>query len=176
MILVWNLVLTVSISFLMYRHLFMAYAPALAIAPVRYVRGEIEMILIAFFAINTAIVICLLVLFCRFAYHILRRKQTPVSDTENPLTAARKRSPYDSLMPGPDEFDEKTLQEFEEEMYAVIDKTRRLRHPSRLTKAKRDHYAQRLEEDPLSLPNAHGSLWCTRLFTRLLMSLPLIAL
>jgi hypothetical protein len=57
-------------------------------------------------------------------------------------------------MPGPDEFDEETLQEFEEEMYALIDKTRRLRHPSPLTQAKSDRYAQRLEEDPLSLPNA----------------------
>jgi hypothetical protein len=42
-------------------------------------------------------------------------------------------------MPGPDEFDEETLQEFEE-MYAVIDKNRRLRHPSPLTQAKRDFY------------------------------------
>jgi hypothetical protein len=157
LILVWNLVLTVAISFLMYRHLSMAYAPALAIAPVRYVRGEtyeeeshtIEMSLIAF---------CLLILFCRFAYRILHRTRTPVEEIETPFTAVPKRSPYDSLMPGPDEFDEETLQEFEEELYAVIDKTRLLRHPSLLTQAKRDRYAQRLEEDPSSLPNAHGPI------------------
>jgi hypothetical protein len=61
-------------------------------------------------------------------------------------------------MPGPDEFDEETLQEFEEEMYAMIDKTKRLRHPSPLTQAKRYFYSQCLEEDPLSLPNAHGPI------------------
>jgi hypothetical protein len=43
-------------------------------------------------------------------------------------------------------------------MYAMIDKTRRLRHPSPLTQAKRYFYSQRLEEDPLSLPNAHGPI------------------
>jgi hypothetical protein len=79
LMIVSNLILTAAISFLMYRHLSMTYATALLIVPVRYVRGgtyreeshTIEMMLIAFFSINAAILICLLILFA------LKTNKTP---------------------------------------------------------------------------------------------------